>query len=525
MKRFTEQFNKQAKQVKLSTAERRDLRERVSAYMEYHPLPSQRQMSASVKTAANNTIAQEAGWLTSFFAWRNRSLGSLLGGMAMLLVVMVPVLAERAMPGDILYSVKVGFNEEVRSSITRSPYQIIEWETERINRRLAEVQVLAREGRLTDEHEARVAEAVRSHSQSARASIEEIRAEDEDEAAMAEIALAALFDVHMAVLSARDFDDESAVAFSRNFATSTGETASEAEAVQERRSQLLEAIADSRGDIAATHAGERPSYAGLLRRIEVETARAYELLSTVADMAEDDALNSITRRLDDVERKVQSAQAVYESEDAIEARLQLAEALTSTRKVITFLTNIEIRNSIDLDALVPIEYTAAELAEQLHFKRERLQVRYDYVTLVLPEYATSSENGVREQAESALAAIPQQFASSSRAITEEDFATAGTILSEIEQTLDEIVQLVDIPDRLPSDDLDGLAPTTTEAATQETAVSTEQATTTDETATTTEEVATPTATTTDEQATTTPVDTGSEEQEVATSTDEGGDRE
>ncbi len=527
MKRFTEQFNKQADQVKLTAAERRDLRERVSAYMEYHPLPRGEQArTAQSQAPAPAVTTGRRAWLAPFSALPARAFGSVLGGMAVVLVVLVPVLAERAMPGDILYSVKVGFNEEVRSSITRSPYQTVEWETERINRRLAEVQVLAREGRLTDEHEARVAEAVRSHSQSARASIEEIRAEDEDEAAMAEIALNALFDVHMAVLSARDSDDDTAVAVSRAFATSTDEADRDTEAVEERRSQLLEAIADSRGDITTTHVGDRPSYAGLLRRIEVESARAYELLATVADIAEDDALNSITRRLDDVERKVQSAQAVYESEDAIEARLQLTEALTSTRKVITFLTNIEVRNSIDLDTLVPIEYTAAELAEQLHFKRERLQVRYDYVALVLPEYATSSENGVREQAETALADIPQQFASSSAAIAEEDFATAGTILSEIEHTLNDVVQLADIPDRLPSDDLSGLVPTSTDEMAESEAVLTEQATTTEESATTSEQAAT---STTDrvinEQGTTTPVDTGSDEQEVATSTDEGSERE
>lgn len=517
MKRFSEQFNKQANQVKLTTAERRDLRERVNAYMEYHPLPHTGQAQAArYKGTGPTSVSQEQGWILPLSLLRSRSITSLLGSMAVLLVVIVPVLAEHSMPGDILYSVKVGFNEEVRSSITRSPYQTVEWETERINRRLAEIQVLAREGRLTDEHEARVAEAVRSHSQSARASIEEIRAEDEDEAVMAEIALAALFDVHMAVLSARDSDDDTAVAISRAFATSTDETDSDVEAVQERRSQLLEAIADSRGDIAATHVGERPSYAGLLRRIEIETARAYELLATVADIAEDDALTSIARRLDDVERKVQSAQSVYETKDTIEARLQLTEALTSTRKVITFLTNIEVRNSIDLDALVPIEYTADELAEQLHFKRERLQVRYEYVDLVIGEHATGT---ILERAQTALSLMPEQLASSSQAIVDEDFATAGTILSEVENVLDDIVRMAGIPDRLPSDDLNGIVPTGTDEVREETATATEHATATEATTTTTNQVEASTATTTDESGTTTPVTTERGE-DIAASIDE-----
>lgn len=488
MKRFNEQFTTKAKEVKLTAAERDDLRERVVAYMEYHPLPTSKkqEVSGRITDVTPAPLAKEGhSRARSWAFFKMPYTGSFFGGLAVLLLVVVPIMAERAMPGDMLYSVKVGFNEEVRSTIARSPYQTVEWETERINRRLTEIQVLAREGRLTDEHELQAAEAVRNHSRSVRESIEEIRAVDEDEAAMAEITLSALFDVHLAILSAQQEGEEEdiKVAIDTTFGTSTDETMLEASTTSERRSQLLAAIESSRSDVTAVHDVDRPTYTGLLRRIEIETRRAYELLSVVADVADDTALTSITRRLDDIERKVQTARSAHEEGELMESRIRLTEALTSARKVITFLTNIEVRNSIDLDVLIPIEYTATELAEQLHFKRERLQVRYEYVVSVLDEHATGT---VREQATTSLERMSQQFASSSQAIVDEEFAVAGTLLSDIEQTLDEIVHLADIPDRLPSDELDDLTPTGTDQLREKATSSTEMSTSSDERPTTSE---------------------------------------
>ena len=488
MKRFNEQFTTKAKEVKLTAAERDDLRERVVAYMEYHPLPTSKkqEVSGRITDVTPAPLAKEGhSRARSWAFFKMPYTGSFFGGLAVLLLVVVPIMAERAMPGDMLYSVKVGFNEEVRSTIARSPYQTVEWETERINRRLTEIQVLAREGRLTDEHELQAAEAVRNHSRSVRESIEEIRAVDEDEAAMAEITLSALFDVHLAILSAQQEGEEEdiKVAIDTTFGTSTDENVLETSTTSERRSQLLAAIESSRSDVTAVHDVDRPTYTGLLRRIEIETRRAYELLSVVADVADDTALTSITRRLDDIERKVQTARSAHEEGELMESRIRLTEALTSARKVITFLTNIEVRNSIDLDVLIPIEYTATELAEQLHFKRERLQVRYEYVVSVLDEHATGT---VREQATTSLERMSQQFASSSQAIVDEEFAVAGTLLSDIEQTLDEIVHLADIPDRLPSDELDDLTPTGTDQLREKATSSTEMSTSSDERPTTSE---------------------------------------
>src|SRR6056297_835594 len=112
-----------------------------------------------------------------------------LGGVfALLVLIIVPIMAERAVPGDTLYAVKVKINEEVRSSLTLDPYEKIEWETVRINRRIAEAKLLAKEGRLTEAAEAEAAAAVKEHADNVKAEIETLRAADADEAAIAEIA-------------------------------------------------------------------------------------------------------------------------------------------------------------------------------------------------------------------------------------------------------------------------------------------------------------------------------------------------
>ena len=60
MKRFSEQFHKKASAVKLQAAEKRELRERLVSYMEYHPLPESLRVVEST--------AKQAGVGTSLFA-------------------------------------------------------------------------------------------------------------------------------------------------------------------------------------------------------------------------------------------------------------------------------------------------------------------------------------------------------------------------------------------------------------------------------------------------------------------------
>ena len=195
MKKFAEQLKKRADSIHLNVEEKTQLRERVLAFMEYHPLPDSQAVDfRSVSKAKNTAPTFWSAWMVGRFA----------GGLAVLILVTVPALAENALPGEALYPVKVGFNEEVKGALSSSPYQKVEWETERLERRLAEAQLLADAGRLTPEAEAEVANAIKMQSLTARSSIDAMRASDSDEAAMAEITLSYSLEVSAEVLNRRD---------------------------------------------------------------------------------------------------------------------------------------------------------------------------------------------------------------------------------------------------------------------------------------------------------------------------------
>lgn len=76
------------------------------------------------------------------------------------------IAAEQALPGDLLYPVKVEVNESVRSAIAISGEAQATWDARRAERRLEEAEELAAEGRLDQETrtelEARLDESIRS---------------------------------------------------------------------------------------------------------------------------------------------------------------------------------------------------------------------------------------------------------------------------------------------------------------------------------------------------------------------------
>lgn len=322
MKKFAEQLKRRSEKVSLSFFERNELRERVLSYMEYHPLP---------KTLGERSIAKKKvpvfmnGWVIGRFA----------GVLALMIFIVVPVMAEEALPGDTLYPIKVRFNEEVRGAMASSPYQKVEWETERLERRLAEAELLADSGRLTPDAEAEVAEAIKQHSEAAREGIASIRMNDTDEAALAEIVLTSTLEVRAEVLTKKGSPES---------ATS---------------SVLFGAVNDA---ATVPIIGETASYKKILSRVEIETTRAYEYLNSLGTVATDVQKSDINRRLVDVKLKIDSA-AQIKDEDEEQATLLLTEALRNTQKLISFMTKLEVRQNVTVEELVPIVQTEEEKIE------------------------------------------------------------------------------------------------------------------------------------------------------------------
>lgn len=76
--------------------------------------------------------------------------------LALLVIIAVgagtSLAAEGALPGDLLYPVKVKINEPVREVVTVSPVRKAHWEEEKINRRLEEAEALATQKRLNEKN-------------------------------------------------------------------------------------------------------------------------------------------------------------------------------------------------------------------------------------------------------------------------------------------------------------------------------------------------------------------------------------
>jgi hypothetical protein len=291
-----------------------------------------------------------------------------------------------------LYPVKVQFNEEVRSSLSLSPYAKVEWETERLERRVAEARLLASEGKLTEEAEIKVAEAVKTHTDAAQREIAQLRESDSDEAAIAEIAFASALAVQTEMLEShieKDLESQQ-----------EGETGRSVVA-------LVQAVERARETVEQSQATVRPSYEKLLGRVETESVKIYELFDSVKKDASAEEMSNVERRLQDIERKIAQATALKNSavsvaqseeieatttpEETVEATTSapvevteevpaedtevthddtrktddeaiaiLRSALADIQKLRNYMTHIEVRRNVSIEDLVPLTMTAEE---------------------------------------------------------------------------------------------------------------------------------------------------------------------
>lgn len=119
-----EQFFSQARQLRITPARTQTLRTAVVSFVEDHPLPTRPSLWARWRWALASSAA---------------GLASLTG---------IAVAAQSAIPGDVLYNVKIRVNERIRNVIAVSPQAQADVAAQQLQQRLVEAEHLADQRRL-----------------------------------------------------------------------------------------------------------------------------------------------------------------------------------------------------------------------------------------------------------------------------------------------------------------------------------------------------------------------------------------
>lgn len=421
MKQFSQQLHKKAETaIKLRSVEKRELRERLVAYMEYHPLSTE--MATKKSPSVVVPVIQESFTMVKVPFARLFRYGS---AVAVVALIIVPFVAEKAVPGDALYSVKVQFNEEIRSTLTFGSFEKVEWETERLNRRIAEARLLASEGRLTEDREFEVAAAVREHTENAKREIEVLRFEDADEATIASIALDTTLEVQATALKGSN-DVLATVYDNENLVSS------------QIGNLIAHAIDESRGVPMETDASSTlPAYNKLMARVEQNTTRIYELQSSLTEVAPAEEMAEVTRRIEDLARTI-NATAVLSETDEMGARMSLVDALQRSQRLIVFMTELELSKTIDIDTLVPVVFTSEEKQAIIASSTASLGAKTEQISLLLEKVENQE---VREKALVGQATVLELSARMSSST--EDFSAFTAFSSDAQIIADDTITLLE----------------------------------------------------------------------------------
>ncbi len=351
MNEFKKQFYKRSQVVKLSNKQRERLRQRLLNHMETH-----RSIDSGVFSSYQDILYKFKKVKTIFNFHSN--VFKLAPVAIVLLFVGLSITAERSVPGDTLYALKIGLNENLISQITTDPYKQVKWETLRLNRRLNEVRLLAEKGELTKDIETKVAQKVKDQADVVDKKIYELKNSDIDRAAIAAVELETVLSMQANALRFNSVQDEN----------------SDDPGVENLSKVLSEYIDRTKvNDDFVTQL----DFEKLMAAVEKNTTRIYELVASHENTLSAENLKNIKSRLSDLEEKIKklldSKDTEKENKKTRENLLDLLSVLKQSQELIIYtseFSNLDMIKLIDANQLTSkdkIEQTQ-KLKEQVNKK-------------------------------------------------------------------------------------------------------------------------------------------------------------
>jgi len=212
MNTFFSQLKKEARHIKLTVDERKGVRTALERAM--HASALQRKEAAPVESPIRV-------FPSPFFVFMPR----LMAPLAFVLILVTALgstayAAEGALPGDLLYPVKVRVNERIAVALTRTPEANAETHVRLAERRLEEAEELTARGSMTAETTSELEERFEAHARTVEAVVQTLEERDAIAAADISARLESSIEAHSQILArlSQDNEDEESREESSKFA-------------------------------------------------------------------------------------------------------------------------------------------------------------------------------------------------------------------------------------------------------------------------------------------------------------------
>ena len=344
--------------------------------------------------------AQPSSYFTYSFQFLHARV--LVPAMAVVLVfggASTTAAAQGALPGDLLYPVKISINEAIKVALATTPIVKAEVSAELAVRRVEEAEVLAARGELTVAVGEELAAHFEAYAEDANNLANEVEAQDPDEAMSLRAKLGSSLQAHGAILAtlteggAKDNQEGTGVVAARVLARTSGSSGlayapttmmrSAKVAEPEATSMMLTVATDSATSAADIKAAGTISLGGeMMERVneggEVDAkraqARAIEAFKSLREQFDDtkdkyaaSAVTQVSGRLADIENLMELGSTTFDTGHYAEAENDYTDALESITKLSVLLRvqarlpqniitpileqNMEIESSLEIPEL------------------------------------------------------------------------------------------------------------------------------------------------------------------------------